>query len=896
MLWIAASLLSQATLSCYDVQYTTAANGDSPYTGTSVTVQAVVTGIRYYTGSNPNNFGFFIGDATGGPFSGLFIYNQSFQPALGYLVRVTGTVTEYYGWTELTSLTASTVISSGNPLPPATLITTGALANPNTAEQWESVLVSIVNSTVQSSPNLYQEFFINDGSGNAQVDNNFFAIGHEWNNIAPGTQIESITGLVDYAFSYYALCPRNMNDIIISGIGIALSIPQLTVPLHSTATVPISVSGLSQAYQNYNFSVSFNPTILSYSGYDLVATLSEGGVLGINQSSGAINLSYSTPGAIVGSGELLKLNFMSLSTGNSPINISQASFGDDPVNTILPGSVSVNASYNVLGDTLTTIQHPILNIPEIVIPGEEMVITCLAPASTTGWQVNLLHKAKDISLPLINSQYVQNPARWLLTVSIPNVQVFELYNLRVRASGGIDDVTRNAVQVLPTRKSSYYFAHITDLHLPTRIYWPNAGFDTDSLSVIDFRAVMDDLNLIRPEFILLTGDLINEGELEGFAQQYWYGWTQNLLSELQIPVYVTSGNHDIGGWNATPPPSGSSRRNWWRYFGWSWLDNPDYSWGRHTQDYYFTYNGIHYIGMESYDNYDNFRSYIYGSSSYTLNQMNWLQSTLQLYPGYKKVLFHHYDFLSQLNLTSLGLDMSLWGHVHSNQGSISNQPYDLATRSVCDGNRAYRIVRVNGNQLLPMNTIYAGNSGQNLSHSFFPSNYGIADSVYAVVINNQNMSFENTLLRFVMPPGSGDFRIYGGVLEQVDYSGTNPVCYVRVALGTGTSTVAVKAGSVNNQDYFDVPAAISIMPPYPNPFSNISTLQLSVPKGQSFGVQVYNLRGQMLREIYTGIGKGSMQSLSFDGKDASGKRLTPGIYVYKIHSGNTVKSIKTVLY
>ena len=33
-------------------------------------------------------------------------------------------------------------------------------------------------------------------------------------------------------------------------------------------------------------------------------------------------------------------------------------------------------------------------------------------------------------------------------------------------------------------------------------------------------------------------------------------------SEFQIPVYLTAGNHDIGGWVATPPPAGTARRDW----------------------------------------------------------------------------------------------------------------------------------------------------------------------------------------------------------------------------------------------------------------------------------------------------------------------------------------------
>ncbi|MDI9523880.1 MAG: metallophosphoesterase, partial [Candidatus Cloacimonadota bacterium] len=241
-------------------------------------------------------------------------------------------------------------------------------------------------------------------------------------------------------------------------------------------------------------------------------------------------------------------------------------------------SLAALSPYNALGDTLTVIQQPLLNIPAIHIPGETLTITCVAPASTTGWQAWLVHKHKSVALEIIHSQFLNTPDRWELQALIPSLPVYELYDLRVAASGGIDDTTTNAVKVIPTRKSSYYFVHITDLHLPTRIYYPNSGFDSDSTSVKDFRAVIDDINLINPEFVLLTGDLLNEGELEGFAGQHWYGWTQRLLEEFEVPCYVTAGNHDLGGWNSTPPPQGSSRRNWWRYFGWPWLDNPDSNW------------------------------------------------------------------------------------------------------------------------------------------------------------------------------------------------------------------------------------------------------------------------------------------------------------------------------
>jgi len=539
--------------------------------------------------------------------------------------------------------------------------------------------------------------------------------------------------------------------------------------------------------------------------------------------------------------------------------------------TLAAFTLFAQSPWNALGDTLTVIQMPILNVPAIHIPGETLSITCLAPQSTTGWQASLIHGSKVIPLQITSSQYLTSPNRWELSATLPNLPVFELYDLMVTADGGIDDTTWNAVKLVPSRKTSYYFVHITDSHMPTRIYYPDAGYGTDSLAVNDFRAVMDDINLINPEFVLFTGDLINEGELENFAGQYWYGWVQRILAQFDVPVYVTAGNHDIGGWNSTPAPQGSSRRSWWRYFGWSWLDSTDYNWGKFTQDYSFVYGDVHYIGLEAYDNYDNWRAQIYGGQSFILSQMQWLNAQMQLHPDKTRVLFHHYDFSDQINLNSLGADMELWGHIHSNNGSTGSYPYSLATRSTCDGNRSYRVTRVNNGQLQPLSTIYAGQSGTNISVTFQPSNSAVADSVRALFINNQSQSFEHSLLRFNMPPGPYDYVVYNGELEQVDRSPLRNVCYVKVnLLANSTQYVSVASRPSSAGDDPVVPSAPAIGKIYPNPFRGALTIELSEAQRSDTQLSLYDVKGRKLRSIQV---PAHSAVINWDGSD-----LPAGIY------------------
>lgn len=98
----------------YDIQGTGTA---SPLVGTTVTTEGVVTGDFQGTGQLG---GFFIQDTTGDgnnlTSDGIFIFNTSFPVQVGDYVRVTGTVAEAFNKTELSTVTAVTVLSTNHPL------------------------------------------------------------------------------------------------------------------------------------------------------------------------------------------------------------------------------------------------------------------------------------------------------------------------------------------------------------------------------------------------------------------------------------------------------------------------------------------------------------------------------------------------------------------------------------------------------------------------------------------------------------------------------------------------------------------------------------------------------------------------------------------------------------
>ncbi|MCK4546438.1 MAG: metallophosphoesterase [Candidatus Eisenbacteria sp.] len=561
--------------------------------------------------------------------------------------------------------------------------------------------------------------------------------------------------------------------------------------------------------------------------------------------------------------------------------------------------LTADAQTPTIGDTLTVIQRPLLNIPALVTVGDTLVIQCEGDPSTTGWAATLRRGEIEIPLEILGSAYDASTLWWDVPARIPSMPLHELYDLCVTADGGIVDCTRQAVRVLAEFRDDYYFIHLADTHLPTHMYNTEPGSEDDSSEVADLREVIADISIINPEFVLLTGDLVNEGEMEDYLDWHVYSRSQWLLTEFDAPVFLTSGNHDIGGWDSTPPPDGTARRDWWRFYGWKRLDDPPPGAPWYTQNYSFDYGPVHYIGLEAYDNYDGWRYNIYGGESFTSGQLQWLNDDLAAASGSAaRVLFHHYDFQGQLDLGALGVNLALWGHIHRDQGSIYSQPCNLSTDNVCDGARSYRLIRVSNGSLQPTATISAGSSGQNLRVQYTPANDGTYYDVTAQVTNNHNMRFENGLVRFLMPGGGGSVVVTGGTLLQIDDSDSVDVYYVSVdipASSTWTVTVtldptAVAAGAD------EVPiCGLRLEQNHPNPFNPHTVLSYTLPEAGRTQVSVFDVLGREVAVLVEELQDAGRHSAQWDGRDRYGNPVAPGVYLARLSMGGKVRTRKIVL-
>jgi predicted extracellular nuclease len=192
------------TLTCYEVQGQ--ASG-SPYEGETVSVTGIVTvgGGEFYSSSAAYAV---IQDAGGSEWSGLVLFGNSVSGLVrGDSVTVTGEVQEYYGLTELSYIDAVEVHSQGHSIPAATQLTTGELAG---EEKWEGVLVTVSDVTVTSDPDQYNQFYVDDGSGDYLVDD----LGDYTYEATQGDNLQSITGVDWYSYDEFKLQPRDDVDIV----------------------------------------------------------------------------------------------------------------------------------------------------------------------------------------------------------------------------------------------------------------------------------------------------------------------------------------------------------------------------------------------------------------------------------------------------------------------------------------------------------------------------------------------------------------------------------------------------------------------------------------------------------------------------------------------------------
>lgn len=82
---------------------------------------------------------------------------------------------------------------------------------------------------------------------------------------------------------------------------------------------------------------------------------------------------------------------------------------------------------------------------------------------------------------------------------------------------------------------------------------------------------------------------------------------------------------------------------------------------------------------------------------------------------------------------------------------------------------------------------------------------------------------------------------------------------------------------------------------YPNPFNPTTTIQFTLPGRQAVDLAVFDARGKHVVTLVNGFRSPGLQNVSWDGTNADGRRVTSGIYFYRLETETTTLTRKMVL-
>ncbi len=205
--------------SLYNIQYTTAASGNSPFFGQFVSqTGGIITDVIL---SSTSKTGYYVQTSGSNTWSAALVFDQTNAPnvAIGDSVTFTCAVDEYFNMTELVQVSNLNIVSHNNPLP-STAVNTQTIAQ----EQYEGILVNIQGATVNTYSANYGQGTITDASG-VPCTFDFKAGFYSPNGSAtagstgnPGYAatvgtMYCVVGNVNYEFSAYNIVPRDSGDV-----------------------------------------------------------------------------------------------------------------------------------------------------------------------------------------------------------------------------------------------------------------------------------------------------------------------------------------------------------------------------------------------------------------------------------------------------------------------------------------------------------------------------------------------------------------------------------------------------------------------------------------------------------------------------------------------------------
>ena len=374
-----------------------------------------------------------------------------------------------------------------------------------------------------------------------------------------------------------------------------------------------------------------------------------------------------------------------------------------------------------------------------------------------------------------------------IKITIPEGIPEELYDLVVKCGGEVSR-SKKSVKVVKKFLNPYCFIHITDPH--TSRQWvgtPEDGYAKE-LELLD--KFIEVANIIHPEFIIVTGDIIHHYTRINADSIGWGGTLLTKWEELptveekyrnyfegshglsgvygfNAPTFSLPGNHDFYGYNSDDYRNIASL--WNRVMG--------------KRVYGFAYSDTRVIAADDYlgDPVIDIPAHapMSGLQGIALDSFLNVVGTGKL----RIMAQHRYDRVDTSFLNSRQISLLLNGHSHIPHHEYVGTTPTLSIRPgvVCRSGEIdqwektlgfFRIFTIDGDSYSfsePIrfcdNPVEAYNNIRpNLSLTFGNDNTGKSKSNEVVLVNDLSISLKDCNIRFIM--AKGNYKVEGGAIYQ----------------------------------------------------------------------------------------------------------------------------------
>lgn len=108
------------------------------------------------------------------------------------------------------------------------------------------------------------------------------------------------------------------------------------------------------------------------------------------------------------------------------------------------------------------------------------------------------------------------------------------------------------------------------------------------------------------------------------------------------------------------------------------------------------------------------------------------------------------------------------------------------------------------------------------------------------------------------------------------------------------SLICGNSTSAQDPDLPGLPKA-ALYQNHPNPFNPETTIRFALAAPLEVKLEIFNLRGQLVKELVKGYLPAGNHQITWDGRDRAGRQVGSGIYLYRMQSGTYSKTLKMAL-